>query len=207
VQPDFVKFDKIPRLYRPIVVTEKIDGTNAQVYVPEDPNEPVLAGSRNRWLTVESDNFGFAAWVAEHEDELRQLGPGRHFGEWWGRGIQRNYGLSERRFSLFNVSKWLGVAESAGDAWRCSGSDMAAFPLGTCSSAPACCHTVPVIGVFPVFDRVIVDDCIHHLRTHGSFAAPGFKQPEGIVIFHTASGHLFKVTLENDEAPKGQRGL
>ena len=88
--PVFEAFPSIPRLKRNCVISEKIDGSDAQVYVGEDGL--VLAGSRNRWLTVESDNFGFAAWVKAHEDELRTgLGPGRHFGEWWGAGIQRPY--------------------------------------------------------------------------------------------------------------------
>lgn len=42
------------------------------------------------------------------------------------------------------------------------------------------------------------------LRATGSLAAPGFKNPEGIVIFHTASGTLSKVTLEKDDEPKGK---
>jgi hypothetical protein len=29
-------------------------------------------------------------------------------------------------------------------------------------------------------------------------------RPEGIVVFHTASGALFKKTIEGDEKPKGQ---
>ncbi|HLE80817.1 MAG TPA: RNA ligase family protein, partial [Dehalococcoidia bacterium] len=100
---DFQEFGKIYRLSRDCIITEKIDGTNAQVVVLEDGR--VLAGSRNRWITPEADNFGFARWVKEHEEELRSLGPGRHYGEWWGSGIQRGYGLKEKRFSLFNVSR------------------------------------------------------------------------------------------------------
>jgi hypothetical protein len=30
--------------------------------------------------------------------------------------------------------------------------------------------------------------------------------PEGIVIFHTASGQLFKKTLKDDEGGKGKNG-
>src|SRR5678815_5574755 len=76
----FEPFSSIPRLKRGCVITEKIDGTNAQVYVAD--NGEVFAGSRNRWLGLEKteDAFGFARWVKDHEDELRGLGPGRHFG-------------------------------------------------------------------------------------------------------------------------------
>jgi len=43
------------------------------------------------------------------------------------------------------------------------------------------------------------------LRTKGSYAAPGFRQPEGVVAFHAASRTLFKVTLERDQEPKNRR--
>ncbi len=56
---EFTAFPKIPRLNREIIVTEKIDGTNAQVVVTEDGE--VRAGSRSRWITPEADNFGYAA--------------------------------------------------------------------------------------------------------------------------------------------------
>jgi hypothetical protein len=47
-----------------------------------------------------------------------------------------------------------------------------------------------------------VEECLARLRTGGSIAAPGFMNPEGVVIYHTASKQLFKVTLEKDEESK-----
>lgn len=173
----FPAFPKIPRLRRAIVVTEKIDGTNALVSI--DEAGVVRAGSRSRWITPEADNFGFAAWVAKHADELRALGPGHHYGEWWGAGIQRRYGLAERRFSLFNVGRWQGE------------------PL------PACCGLVPVLAE-GVGDHV-VEQALARLRAEGSIAAPGFMRPEGVVVYHSAARSLFKVLLEGDEMPKGER--
>lgn len=175
--PVFVPFPSIARLSRDMIVTEKLDGTNAQVHITADGQ--VLAGSRNRWITPEADNFGFARWVKEHEDELRALGPGSHFGEWWGVGIQRGYNLHERRFSLFNVSRW------GDDAVR-----------------PACCSVVPTL-VQHTFDTRLVDDILADLVTNGSRAAPGFMQPEGIVVFHAKSGQLFKKTLDKNDEHKG----
>lgn len=177
---EFIAFPKVPRLRRTMSVQEKIDGTNAQVFI--DESGVVRAGSRNRWLTSESDNFGFAAWVEAHADELRQLGPGRHYGEWWGSGIQRRYGLSEKRFSLFNAGRW--TAESP---------------------PPSCCLVVPVLYVGPMSDAAI-DACLADLRTNGSKAAPGYMNPEGIVVYHSASRELYKVTLDNDAEPKGKTG-
>src|SRR5687768_207065 len=89
VPPPFQPFPKIARFSREIVITEKIDGTNAQVFIDESGN--VIAGSRSRWITPQDDNFGFAKWVAENRIDLLGLGPGRHYGEWWGLGVQRGY--------------------------------------------------------------------------------------------------------------------
>ena len=102
---EFQEFQKIARLSRNCSITEKIDGTNACIYIGEDGE--FLTGSRTRWITPEDDNYGFAKWALAHKDELMALGPGRHFGEWWGSGCQRGYGLTngEKRFSLFNTSR------------------------------------------------------------------------------------------------------
>jgi hypothetical protein len=187
--PPFAEFASIARLSRAMIVTEKIDGTNAQVHITEDGR--VLAGSRNRWITPEADNFGFARWVAEHADELRTgLGPGSHYGEWWGSGIQRRYGLTEKRFSLFNVGRWTSLfnTESApGDDTRCI-------------EAP-CCHVVPVLLRW-TFDTARVDEVLAQLAATGSAAAPGFTKPEGVVVSHPASKTLFKKTLDKNDGHK-----
>src|SRR3989304_313142 len=80
VSNDFVGFPKIPRLFRNIVITEKIEGKNACIYIPweGEPEQQILAGKRTRWITPEDDNYGFAKWVYERELELRKLGPGLH---------------------------------------------------------------------------------------------------------------------------------
>lgn len=177
---DFVEFPKMPRLSREIIITEKIDGTNASVTITEDGQ--FLTGSRTRWIVPGDDNYGFSAWAHENRDELMKLGPGSHFGEWWGRGIQRNYSMTERRFSLFNVSRWGDEAER-----------------------PACCHVVPVLYQGPMEEWGVlkgVKDALKRLQEQGSLAAPGFMKPEGIVVFHTAAKLCFKKTLDKDEVPK-----
>jgi hypothetical protein len=42
------------------------------------------------------------------------------------------------------------------------------------------------------------------LKDNGSKASPGFMKPEGVIIFHTANGYLFKKTIEKDEYHKGE---
>lgn len=217
---DFQGFPKIARLSRDMVVTEKIDGTNAQVFIERimgypdcedatiisshevaygdaarDPEFLVLrAGSRSRWLTREADNFGFAKWVQENATGLWALGEGSHFGEWWGSGVQRGYGLTkgEKRFSLFNTGRWFD--------------QHTLNPVQPCTDKmeqlPACCHVVPVLHRGP-FNTDAVNHVLWNLQHTGSIAAPGFMNPEGIIIWHEAARQLFKKTIEGDEKPKG----
>ena len=174
----FTPFQKTPRLSREMIITEKIDGTNSCICITEDGE--FLTGSRHKWITPENDNYGFSRWAHEHKDELVRLGTGLHYGEWWGSGIQRSYGLKEKRFSLFNTSRW---------------SD----PL----IRPACCHVVPVLYT-GLFDTNTITKVMNELLEHGSYAAEGFMKPEGIVIYHTAGDHLYKKTFEKDSEGKGQ---
>lgn len=181
---DFEEFPKIPRLRRGCFITEKIDGTNACVAIADD-GVTMKFGSRSRWITPEQDNHGFAKWAEANRDELLKLGPGRHFGEWWGQGIQRRYNLDEKRFSLFNVGRW---GEGGPD------------------TPPACCHVVPVL-YRGEFNSVEVENALNTLRDCGSAAAPGFTNPEGIIVWHAAARSFFKVTLEKDAEHKSeQRG-
>lgn len=190
-QIPFVEFPKIARLSREIIITEKIDGTNGVVYISEDGND-IRFGSRTRWLSAKDDNFGFWRWCNEHTDELLTLGPGTHFGEWWGSGIQRGYGLpsGEKRLSLFNAGRWV-------DRHGTEAID------GNQEYAPACCYVVPILydGVFNEED---IDICLDSLRRNGSAAAPGFNNPEGVIIWHSAARTYFKKTLHKDDEYKGK---
>jgi hypothetical protein len=183
---EFVGMPKMARLSREIIITEKIDGTNGQIFIAPECAPitlesgrvvPFLVGSRTRWIFPESDNHGFAKWAYENEQGLLALGPGRHFGEWWGPGIQRGYGLREKRFSLFNVVRW-GQPEPG-----------------------RVFHTVPVL-YRGMFTTDAVGTALDILREAGSLASPGFMRPEGVVVYHVAGNVGFKKTLENDELPK-----
>lgn len=183
----FVEFPKIARLNRECVITEKLDGTNACVAISED-GTLVCAQSRNRLLVGDHwDSFGFRGWVEKNADLLREkLGPGHHFGEWWGGGIQRGYGLQHgKQFSLFNVHRWREHFPQAGP------------------ESAGCISVVPVLYE-GLFTSNAVEMAIIQLRNAGSVAVPGWMKPEGVVIYHKAADTLFKVTLEKDESPKGR---
>jgi hypothetical protein len=197
----YPKFGKIPRLHREVVITEKIDGTNGliRIFGPDESmlvdvasgtlrtivlpdRTSILVGSRTQWINPDNDNHGFAKWVWDNAKDLAQLGPGHHYGEWWGEKINRGYGIKGKRFSLFNVARWMD-------------------------------KTLPdIVDVVPVIARgnadhlnFMVQAALADLRQFGSFAAPGFMRPEGIVVYHDAAGQLFKVTLDNDEAKSAVR--
>jgi hypothetical protein len=192
----FEPFPKLARLSRGCVVTEKLDGTNAQVYIvdPETlegeayeatqettplaiiDGKYLYAGSRTRTITPgkTTDNYGFAAWVERNAEDLMKLGEGRHFGEWYGQGIQRGYGLTEKRFALFNTERWQDGRQPR----------------------PTCCDVVPVLHAGE-FATSAIDYTMEHLRHYGSVAVPGFMDPEGIVVYHAASRASFKKTFDD----------
>lgn len=203
----YPKFASIPRFNKPVIVTEKLDGTNGQIYIsadlanaesvlglpdpifilePEDAvnghRKGIWAGSRNRWLSVDKDNFNFAQWVETYAERLIDtLGEGSHYGEWWGPGIQRGYGLKEKRFSLFNTSRWDNE-------------------YGLLTVSVPGLDVVPVLGIYDgQFISSAVEISMMDLEVKGSVASPGFMRPEGVVVYHTAANQPFKVTFDTPE--------
>lgn len=214
---EFTAWPKTPRLYRDMTITEKIDGTNGAVVITrylgnEDPTDHlaelnavamvkhdnqvflVSAQSRKRMLTHGNDNFGFGQWVKENAFGLVvNLGEGTHYGEWWGSGIQRRYDLSgpsNKRFSLFNVHRYAGIVrnnaltDDRNEAWVPN------------------LRVVPILAEHTYSDDVI-RETLRSLENNGSVAEPGFRNPEGIIVFHSASRQVYKVLIENDDQPKG----
>ena len=196
IDVEFKKFPKIARLSREVVVTEKIDGTNASIFIGEQGE--FLTGSRTRWITPEQDNYGFSKWANEHKEDLMQLGHGTHYGEWWGQGIQRKYGLEEKRWSLFNVSRWC-LASQEPKQIPCNDPRI----IKSQERLPKCCNLVPVLHR-GIFNKINFDAILKSLKDNGSVASPGFVKPEGIVIYHISGNILFKKTIDKDEVPKSQ---
>lgn len=173
----FKEFPKIFRYSRDVVVTEKLDGTNAAIII--ENGLFVGAQSRSRLITPQDDNYGFAAWAYTHGKDLAEwLGDGYHYGEWWGQGIQRNYGLKRKKFSLFNVSRWRDLENDA---------------IGL--------DCVPVLWEGKM-DELDIQKIMQTLGGGGSQASPGFMKPEGIVIYHMQGNFLLKKTFEKDQDGK-----
>jgi hypothetical protein len=200
----FEKFPSLTRFSHGWTITEKLDGTNAQILiVPNcevtndaavggfrlgfegggDSGLSILAGSRSQLLTAtkQGDNHGFARFVADHAAELIEvLGAGRHFGEWVGKGVnKRGYNLDEKVFALFNVHRWGGA------------------------ELPPRLRAVPVLFEgYADNPGAEAEKALAGLRANGSAFAPGFTNPEGIVMRHGPSGTLFKKTFDYDEQGK-----
>lgn len=98
--------------------TTKLHGTSGAVDVNSDV---VTAMGRNRVLTIQNDNFGFAHFVAGREAQftaLRRFFTGSEkdvtfYGEWCGQGIQKKVAVA----SLPKMFVVFAVYDHTDDAW------------------------------------------------------------------------------------------
>lgn len=187
----FTPFEKISALKTlQMCITQKIHGTNAHILISEVVEhsgyspEPLIevdgkfyilkVGSRNRYIFPGDDNYGFASFVhANKEEFIRKLGNGIHYGEWAGPGINSGEGLTQKTFVLFNH-------------WR--------FPPER--PLPPQTVVVPVIYKGGV-DLQWVERSMELLKTQGSYLAPGFMRPEGVVI--EMAGVRYKKVFDAEE--------
>jgi hypothetical protein len=202
----FIEWPKTQRLYRTIVVSEKLDGTNAAIHVEKlgdvaqitvATDDQVRVGSDVYRVTAQSrkrliypgkgpdggslDNYGFAAWVQSNAARLVEtFGQGLHFGEYWGKGINRAYGIEGRRFSLFNTDKHKGLCADIGGVQV---------------------EPVPVLYQ-GMFSDESIKGALADLAYNGSVAAPGFMNAEGVCVWHSQTRSVWKVTLDNNDAGK-----
>lgn len=202
---EFAKFGSIGRLYRDVVITEKIDGMNACIVIKQVLGDDIYRNaltvvndvpfndysecrfaigvqSRKQFLTLDNDIQGLAAWVLEHARELvLALGPGYHYGEYWGKNIQRSYHQKRNWFSLFNSKRWTKDNVGHIDGLL----------------------VVPILYAGPYEDWVNQMQ-LHRLDIEGSYAAREVDdrkldfRAEGIVGWHIALDTYYKVTLDGD---------
>lgn len=203
---DFLKWPSIPRLSKEtMTVTEKIDGTNSairirpfdetvdnseaigEIFLGEGPVYTVWVQSRNRFISPgkSTDNAGFAGWVNDNLDQLvTVLGPGDHYGEWWGSGVQRGYNQKDKHFSLFNARRWLELLHTIEPY---EGLNL---------------HTVPLLYTGQ-YDGAKVQELRQNLIDNGTTLTKNFRA-EGMVVELREIGAKYKVLCENDEVHKWQ---
>jgi hypothetical protein len=189
VGPAFEPWPEIEQLGRCwITITQKIHGTNAQVLIQQNEETghyDVFCGSRNRWLSLENDNYEFAKFVSEHQTEfIEKLGCGRWYGEWAGPGIGSAEGLGEKTLFLFDVFK---------------------VPPGR--PLPPRVRPVPLL-YSGAFDQAIIERTFDELKAGGSRAVEGFMRPEGIVVHIVGPNVRYKKVFKKEETKwdKGQNG-
>lgn len=187
---EFKEWPKIPRgLGEQMTITEKIDGTNACVIVEESVDfdgtslvRVVGAQSRTQLLAhtnkdnvlrLYNDNFGFADWVIKNQVELAtKLGPGYHYGEWAGPGIQKNpHNLERKTFFLFNSDRWRDGRQQRPEGVEC----------------------VPVLFEGPA-SRENIEATMAGLWANAK--EKGYH-PKGVVIWYHKTRRYEKVTFEN----------
>lgn len=222
---EFIKWESTARLFRDVVITEKLDGTNACVIferiAPEENDDISLIGkspvrifndngyafavyaqSRNRLITPSNDNAGFAKWVEKNADRLfHVLGEGRHYGEWWGQGIGRKYDMTEKVFSVFNTAGWF--KEEVNEYEELTSRAIRAGHLATLGIH---IDAVPVLGVH-TFNEEVIRGQADLLRLNGSLATlkytgGRFSKPEGICIYHKGADRVFKYTFDSNDKHK-----
>lgn len=183
-EKSFKPFSKIMRIDNiTMSITQKIHGTNAQIFIDNEKN--IYVSSRNRLLSVYDDNVGFCRFVIYNKDYLiEHLGVGRHYGEWAGKGINNGEGLSINKLFLFNWKRFInnGLEDI---------------------------EKHPQIGFVPVLyngglDLEKIEQTMTSLKENGSYISPGFMKPEGIVI--DINGTLYKKTFDQEDiAWKGEK--
>lgn len=180
---EFKAFEKIQRYEKGYAtITEKIDGTNACIAF--DLHRNLTVQSRKRIITPVAldgngaDNYGFAHYARTHEYDLwKFFGPGRHYGEWFGTGINRGYGMLERVFAPFNTGLFSRERVEA--------------------EAPEGVSFTPVMWEGLLTDlNVGVEYVMNELAEFGSFTKEGAGwAAEGAMIFSNQFGYL-KVPFE-----------
>ena len=200
--PSFSSIERLENLY--CHITEKVDGTNGLIYIGDKyeayyPYELIRFGSRNRWITTEDDNCGFANFFSQYKAELDDIidlirlekgevekgYSSQIYGEWFGKGIQRGYNLEAKFFMPFSeyfATKMIdaGIAHIK----------------------------MPVTLYSGKFSVEILEGCMNKLKDEGSQVVPGYNRPEGVVVYFPKHNFRLKETFEGpkwkDAIPKAE---
>lgn len=112
--------------------TVKLHGTNGGIWYK---NGKVTALSRRNLLTLQNDNYGFAAWVRRNSDYLEQLlssySEAVLYGEWVGEGIQSGVAISqiEKAFFAFELRDYSLLDEGMPQRFAASCPDIRLFNI------------------------------------------------------------------------------
>jgi len=122
---------------KPIITFEgtvKLHGTNGGVSWSLDPSDQIMSQSRNRQISIENDNAGFACFCNQPEVQrelkrlmisLSEMMPPQKgetlylFGEWCGRGIQRGVAIAQLNtmYVIFGAAYRFAATEDNDKRW------------------------------------------------------------------------------------------
>ena len=170
--PELKEYPKTTRLYSPVTISEKLDGSCCSVLI-DDLGKEFYCQSKSKIITPQDDYKGFAKWVEDNKETiLEDLGPGDHYGEFYGAGLGRSYGLKEKYFALFNTRRFSGATFKTPNL-----------------------QVVPILYEGPFTDDIVQETC-EKLADFGSVAVPGFMRPEGVCVFWTHDNTIKKVPFD-----------
>lgn len=227
---EFIAWPKTARLLRDIVITEKLDGTNAAILIKRIPADEFL----DRYLTVEET--GIVGWRWDDESAASPDGKADTV---WVIGAQSRNRLITLSADNQGFAKWveqnsetliedLGEGRHFGEFWGNKIGRTYGLPEGDRRfslfnpsfgfgenygyPAPSADGTyqvkTPGLGKVPILyegplDTARVSHVLRVLQENGSYAVSGFMRPEGIVVYHTHARKVIgKVTLDNQDAGK-----
>lgn len=222
---EFRGWPKIARLYRDVVVTEKIDGTNAAIGIQEFQFGWHVGGTDDDGINHEvpdnatlvmgpenSDNgWGLpdVEYLVYAQSRSRIITPDKDNHGFAGWVYANAQSLVSTLGPGLHCGEWWGSGINRGYGLPKGEHRFSLFNTSRWDHAELCANMgAPVgLGVVPIlyqgeFSTLAIKSIMQALRIGGSWAAPQFMHPEGCVVFHTASNVMFKATLENDEIPK-----
>jgi hypothetical protein len=211
---EFRPYPKTPRFHKPVVITEKIDGTNAAVVVapyledwsPYDAQIQAAPGVEFGPGVIVIDPADGKLVVVYAQSRKRVIQPGKQ---------TDNYGFAqwvrEHASELVLLGKGVHYGEWYGQGIQHGyGMDHRRFALFNpdAQDLPDCVDVVPVLTRGQASELNYRIGLMHLvLENNGSFA-PGAalgSKAEGMIIYHTGSRQVYKVLLEGDDTPKGAR--
>lgn len=226
----FTGWPKTVRFLRDIVITEKLDGTNAAVIVRHVTGEEYAALQYDLYnedgtireesgvILVTSFDDGESYYLVGAQSRNRVISvhqDNQGFAKWVqanGRTLAEDLGdgLHFGEFWGSKIGRTYGLAD--GDRRFSLFNPSFGFGQSFGHPEPSMDGTyqvkTPGLSVVPVLyegplDTAEIRLTLSRLQTGGSRAVPGYTNPEGIVIYHTHARKVWgKVTLDNQDAGK-----
>ena len=173
---DFHAFPEVEHICKTHMrITQKVHGSNCQIYIyEEDGTKKLKVGTKNRWLSLDDDNYGVCKFVHDNAEFFLQFSLGHHYGEWAGKGINSGEGMKERMLFLFsNPARYEGITFH------------------------------PNVTFVPemyngVLDQSQIEYWMTFLKANGSFIVPGFMNVEGIIA--EINGKRYKKVFKKEES-------